>query len=55
MHDCPECGQACYCDGDDTALPEPAAGCDHICDGEYELTDDSDLGAPPGERKEGGR
>lgn len=31
-HDCEDCGQACYCDGDDTALPvDPREGCRHQC------------------------
>lgn len=23
MHDCPECGRACYCDGEDHLQPAP--------------------------------
>jgi len=30
MHNCSECGQACYCDGDDTYL-EDNSGCIHEC------------------------
>lgn len=36
MHDCHNCGQACYCDGDDTALATPD-DCSHEC---QELGDD---------------
>lgn len=31
-HECDECGQACYCDGDDTLLPvDEEEGCVHAC------------------------
>jgi hypothetical protein len=30
MHDCANCGQACYCDGDDLPCPAPEA-CTHEC------------------------
>lgn len=36
MHDCPECGQACDCDVEDTWFDE-VEQCDHSCD-----EDDSD-------------
>ena len=30
MHECPICGQACDCDGDDTWMDAPAnCACDH--------------------------
>lgn len=29
MHECPDCGQACYCDGDDTPL-EDGEFCTHF-------------------------
>lgn len=33
MHDCPECGLACDCDGEDLWYDaEPAGGCAHVCD-----------------------
>lgn len=47
MHECPYCGQACDCDGDDTWL-NPPGDCSCPCeeDGEDEwawwLDDDSD-------------
>ncbi len=30
-HDCPTCGQACYCDCDDTWFDDPP-DCTHDCD-----------------------
>lgn len=37
MHDCGLCGQACFCDMDDTDLSFMGVprGCDHVCE-EYE-------------------
>lgn len=33
MHECPECGQACDCDGDDTWIGWPAnIDCSHECE-----------------------
>ena len=36
MHDCPECGCACYCGGDiddiDTGDEEAQYNCTHACD-----------------------
>lgn len=34
MHDCPDCGQACDCDGDDVWESGSVTddGCQHICD-----------------------
>jgi len=43
MHECPECGQACDCDGEDTWFdwPSPAVEeCVHDCDDD--LDDDYD-------------
>jgi hypothetical protein len=31
MHDCPNCGSACYCDMEDHEQPAPA-NCRHECD-----------------------
>jgi hypothetical protein len=31
MHDCPECGEACYCDGEDHGQEAPD-DCDHDCE-----------------------
>jgi hypothetical protein len=45
-HECDECGQECYCDGDDTGgLPMPR-DCRHYlyCSGEITLEDESDDG-----------
>lgn len=36
MHECPECGQACDCCGDDTWDNSEAACCEHECDDEYD-------------------
>jgi len=49
MHDCANCGQACYCDGDDLPCPTPEA-CAHECqeagDDFYEwIVHDGDNGA----------
>lgn len=40
-HECPDCGQACYCDGDDTWIDLWATDgdCDHEC-GDDEWPDD---------------
>jgi len=45
MHDCPDCGQACYCDLDDTEMPDGAAECVHECEPEDEdfWDDDEDM------------
>ena len=40
MHDCPDCGQACYCDGDDTFF-EDNGECEHDC-AEMDYTQDPD-------------
>jgi len=32
MHDCSQCGQACYCDLDDCDMGEAPADCDHVCE-----------------------
>ena len=34
MHDCPECGQACYCDGEDTFF-EDINFCNHCLGEDY--------------------
>jgi hypothetical protein len=38
MHDCPECGQACDCDGEDTYFDdwETYLNCTHVCGPEYD-------------------
>lgn len=46
MHDCPNCGSACYCSGDIDDSPAMTenwvyANCTH-CDGEDEFWDDFD-------------
>jgi hypothetical protein len=41
MHDCPDCGQACDCDGEDT-WNEDVEDCVHNC--ELDDVDDDDLG-----------
>lgn len=34
MHSCPECDQACDCDGEDTWIDSNAEACTHDC-GDY--------------------
>lgn len=42
MHDCPKCGMACDCDGEDTWLNAPDnCACDHEGSG---CEDDDDIG-----------
>lgn len=40
MHSCPDCGQACDCDGEDVWWDEYDA-CDHECE-EYDIAEDFD-------------
>lgn len=40
MHDCPECGQACDCDGEDLEQDTPV-DCVHDCE-EADLDDEDD-------------
>lgn len=59
-HDCPDCGQACYCDGDDTWIDLWATDgdCDHECgddewpDDDWDATPDDE--APRGEGTDAG-
>lgn len=39
MHDCPECGYACYCDCEDHENPTPL-DCSHVC--QYDDERDAD-------------
>lgn len=41
MHDCPECGGACHCDGEDHYQPAPI-NCTHECDFDDDDEDDYD-------------
>lgn len=44
MHSCPECGQACDCDGEDTWLEDAVVdieGCGHQCEEFDDEVDDS--------------
>ena len=41
MHSCPECGQACACDGEDTWF-ENYLSCEHYCDPDAEYDSDDD-------------
>ncbi len=45
-HECPDCGQACYCDGDDTWIDlwATSGSCAHPC---IEDEDFGDEWAPP--------
>ena len=40
MHSCPDCGQACDCDGEDTWIEENEEECIHECDPEEDYMDD---------------
>lgn len=40
-HSCPDCGQACYCDIEDTLWDDPEECC-HDCGPEFEGDDDDD-------------
>jgi len=43
-HECPECGQMCYCDGDDTFMEAEAEHCIHyLSDGCYIGEDEEDF------------
>jgi hypothetical protein len=37
-HDCPDCGELCYCDGEDHGQEAPD-DCEHACEPERELED----------------
>jgi hypothetical protein len=37
-HECPSCGQECYCDGEDHGQEAPA-NCTHECEGEGDDAD----------------
>jgi hypothetical protein len=39
MHDCPECGESCDCDGEDHEQPAPP-DCRHECDDDDDGDDD---------------
>ena len=45
-HDCPDCGQACYCDGEDTWNDAAAYYCGHFlqCEDEPDYEDDYEEG-----------
>lgn len=45
MHECPECGQACDCDQDDTWFDDlqTMLSCTHQCDGIYDEDDSDDF------------
>jgi hypothetical protein len=43
MHECPECGQACDCDGEDTWMTSAANDCTHGCDEPDDDYDDINL------------
>lgn len=48
MHECPDCGQACDCDGEDTWYEfDEIEECSHVCDDECDNDDlfDEDLDA----------
>lgn len=44
MHDCPDCGQVCDCDGEDH-YQSPPRNCTHDCDNHDDLEDDGWLDA----------
>lgn len=33
-HECPDCDQVCYCDGEDTFIETESDGCNHQCETE---------------------
>lgn len=35
-HNCPECGSLCYCDLEDTYVPEASDDCMHTCEPDYD-------------------
>jgi hypothetical protein len=35
MHSCPDCGQACDCDGEDTSVDSENENCCHNCEGPF--------------------
>ncbi len=39
-HECPTCGQACYCDMEDTWFDEAPEDCMHDCELEQDSDDD---------------
>lgn len=47
-HECPMCGQECYCDGEDHGQPAPD-DCSHECDGAdyFGEEDDEVVGRDP--------
>lgn len=44
MHECYECGQACFCDWDDSVDVLDDDPCLHDCDDAYIADDEDDLG-----------
>lgn len=38
-HECPECGQMCYCDQDDTFMESGADECEHECNPDHDDDD----------------
>jgi hypothetical protein len=50
MHECPECGQACDCDGEDVWNDYASLDCEHDCEDEEDADDDYeccvDCGSP---------
>lgn len=42
MHECPECGQACYCDQEDITIAISATECDHDCAADCRYCADED-------------
>jgi hypothetical protein len=51
MHECPDCGQACSCDIEDTWNEAAADDCVHVCDDDHDDgwddEDDDDVGECP--------
>jgi hypothetical protein len=45
MHTCPDCGQACHCNGDidDHENELEAENCEHLCEPESDEDDNEDL------------
>jgi hypothetical protein len=42
MHDCPVCGEACDCDGEDHFNAFASEECDHRCEQDYDASFEED-------------
>jgi hypothetical protein len=44
MHECPNCGQACDCIGDDTWMDSESLYCQHDCEDDVDYLDEGGEG-----------